>query len=276
MGKKWSLCDDIIDPLATELYDTVQQWHIIGRERPRPQNIEWMYKERHVEFAVSWLKLNVSVDFAGDFQNKLNDLLDLFKKLHFRSLQILDGDIDGTAKTATFRHDAIRRVYDERYAWLKYNLPQEKLENFDPDEDEILGPFSMQEGQVEQAFRDTVEYLRQTSALLRAKFAKKTDNGNNAISPTWYHSPDELKPEHFAFGPLNGTMKDLDLALSGKGKNGLQIKGKNKRGTIWVIGRQYRAFEVWFKTQGDYSAAFSKFDSQKVNKTTTSVKSKSR
>ena len=169
--KTWRICDEVLDPVAAKLEDIVRKWNYSSEEPPRSVDIDWLYDDHNVKFAITWLKLNISVDFAVDFEKTLYDPLSQFKKLDFRACQILEGDMAETSKEVIHRHQAIRTVIDNRYAWLQENHPDPY--EFDRYDDEILGEIENKYGEVEHGFRDAADYLRQVSAILRAKIAKQ-------------------------------------------------------------------------------------------------------
>ena len=104
----------------------------------------------------------------------------------------------------------------------------------------------------------------------------KGDEQISKARSKWYHAQDEPIPPRFYYGPLLGTMKDLDHAVGGKGANGRQIKGKNERGTLWVVRRQRTTYQVWFTSQPDFDAAHRRLEAIKVSTTTGHRKTESR
>ena len=170
--KPWHICDDCIDPLAKRLREIVLKWNRLGSDPPAPNRIEWLYKDCRVELAINWLKLNVSVDFAKDFEEKLFAPLQQFRRLEYRACQVLEGGLDCTSEPTVFYRNAIRRILDERYDWLRQNLHPD--DNYDLDKDVIFCEIGDPYTEIEQAFGRAVKYLGEVSAILRAKSSKRS------------------------------------------------------------------------------------------------------
>jgi hypothetical protein len=74
--------------------------------------------------------------------------------------------------------------------------------------------------------------------------------------PGWYHQWGEDPPEEFCFGPLRGEQKQIGAWIIGDGKEDRRrLKAKAKSGVVWVRKINRYEYEVWFKSDKDYSAA---------------------
>jgi hypothetical protein len=165
----WHICDDCLDPLVAKLTEIVRKWNTTRGHLPSPESIGWIYKEHDLDFAITWLKLCESVEFAKDLETTLLEPVRKFRRLDFRACQILNGD-DKDATTTITCKDAIARVVERRYEQARRNTPDE--EYFDPDKDEVLSEILNPLAEIESGFRDAVRYLRQVSVILRTRISK--------------------------------------------------------------------------------------------------------
>jgi hypothetical protein len=131
-----------------------------------PHSLRSLYREHNAEFAVTWLKICVSVDFAKDFESKLFQPLHKLLNLDHRACRLLNGqDVDDADKDGetTWRHYAIPQAIEMEYEELRRN------ERDYPPAD----GFIERQSDLELEFTDTVTYLRQVSHILRAKMQGK-------------------------------------------------------------------------------------------------------
>ena len=162
------------------------------KQPPRPLDAELLYRDNKTELAIDWLKFNVSVDYAGDFNRTLLRPLERFTALDFKACQIINGDL-GKESTVQIRY-AIQRLIDRHYELLRKEFPRheshpnrdELPEHLRAFEVEILDEYTV----VEQEFRKTAEYLQRVSALVRSKLAKA-----QALQPTALQDPSSAAAE---------------------------------------------------------------------------------
>ena len=98
------------------------------------------------------------------------------------------------------------------------------------------------------------------------------------IAP-WYHTPDEPKPVQFYLGPLRGTAKALDVAISGVVKTNercVELKTQGREGRLWIVRHQTRRFAVFFSVEDDYTTAKQRLENTTETSQNTPQKSISR
>jgi hypothetical protein len=80
-----------------------------------------------------------------------------------------------------------------------------------------------------------------------------------STSPTWYHNPDEIPPERFAFGPLYGKQKELAYPICtalGYRVDRRNIQGAALDGLLWVTKCETRQrITVYFRNEQHYQKA---------------------
>ena len=88
------------------------------------------------------------------------------------------------------------------------------------------------------------------------EIATQTKQRSPAPTGTWFHTPDEKRPDLFFLGPLTDTQINLNYCVGGKlDRNALQLHAKGRQGKAWIVKRDRTTYEIWFKTQGEKDAA---------------------
>jgi hypothetical protein len=150
-------------------------------EPPRAFDVDSLYRQYRIDMASDWLKFNVSVEYAEDFQRTLLDAKKRFSALEFKACQIINGD-EGKEPTIMVRYP-IQRLEDRHLEKLRKAFPdhesypdrEEMPEDLRTFEVEILDEYEA----IGQQIRETGNYLRRVSALVQAKM-KKADVGEAA------------------------------------------------------------------------------------------------
>ena len=141
---------------------------------PRAIDLDSLYRQYRIDLAIDWLKFNVSVEYAEDFQRTLHDANKRFTALEFKACQIINGD-EGKESTIVVRYP-IQRLTDRHYELLRETFPdheshpdrEELPDNLRAFEVEILDEYTETEKQI----REAGDYLQRVSALVRAKMQK--------------------------------------------------------------------------------------------------------
>jgi hypothetical protein len=140
-------------------------------EPPRPLDVESLYQKYKIDLATDWLKVNISVDCANDFNRTLLDAQKRFAVLDFKACQIINGDV-GKETTIWVRY-AIQRLIDRHYELLHEKFPDHESH---PERDELPDELRAFEVEildeytaVEQQIRGAAEYLKRLSTLVRSK-----------------------------------------------------------------------------------------------------------
>ena len=146
---------------------------------PRAFDVDSLYRQYHIDLAIDWLKFNVSVEYAEDFQRTLNDAKKRFSALEFKACQIINGD-EGKESTIVVRYP-IQRLTDRHYEVLRETFPDHESH---PDREELPDDLRAFEVEIldeytetEKQIREAGNYLRRVSALVRSKM-KKSDVGD--------------------------------------------------------------------------------------------------
>lgn len=150
-------------------------------EPVQPDDIRRLYENHHLDFAVTYLKITISVEFARDLENSLQAPYQKFAALDHRARDILTG-----GGNTWFRH-ATRRLIDKHHELSREQFPD--LENQPENEElpadlravqeEIVEPFSGLGWEILRA----AKYVRHSSVVLKAKLERREPNH------------DELPPE---------------------------------------------------------------------------------
>ena len=91
------------------------------------------------------------------------------------------------------------------------------------------------------------------------------DSEQNAEAP-WFHSHDESKPDQFYLGPLIGTAKAIDAAISTapkKNKRCVELKMQGREGRLWIVQLQRRRYAAYFADPHSYKTAKQRLDDAK-------------
>lgn len=135
------------------------------------QDLERSYREYGAERAVEWLKINVSADYGGEFQTRLENLQNRFSALQFKACQIINGEL-GKKNTLRVRF-AIQRLINRHYELLRELFPDNEdhpeREDLPADlckfEVEILDEYEA----IECEMREVSRYLGRVASLVRSK-----------------------------------------------------------------------------------------------------------
>ena len=141
---------------------------------PRAIDLDSLYRQYRIDLAIDWLKFNVSVEYAEDFQRTLHDANKRFTALEFKACQIINGD-EGKESTIVVRYP-IQRLTDRHYELLRETFPdheshpdrEELPDNLRAFEVEILDEYT----EIEKQIREAGNYLQRVSAVVRAKMQK--------------------------------------------------------------------------------------------------------
>lgn len=105
------------------------------------------------------------------------------------------------------------------------------------------------------AGRQTELEAEATGCRIIARLIEMTPEAAEAVAD-WYYSIDDLRPDHFQFGPLPGTQKELNEWVGGPAdRNASHLHAKGRRGRIWIVKRDRTTYEVWFQSQAEIDAA---------------------
>jgi hypothetical protein len=150
-------------------------------EPPRAFDVDSLYRQYRIDLASDWLKFNVSVEYAEDFQRTLLDTKKRFSALEFKACQIINGD-ESKESTIVIRY-AIQRLIDRHYELLRETFPNHESH---PDREELPDDLRTFEVEIldeytetEQQIREAGNYLRRVSALVRAKMKKADSAGKH-------------------------------------------------------------------------------------------------
>jgi len=172
-------CDDRLTVAQRKRRDELLEQVRAQTEPPRAFDVDSLYWQYRIDLAIDWLKFNVSVEYAEDFQRTLHDAKKRFSALEFRACQIINGD-EGKEQTIVVRYP-IHRLIDRYDELLRESFPDHE---YRPDREELPDDLRAFEVEIldeytetEKQIREAGNYLRRVSALVRAKM-KKADVGD--------------------------------------------------------------------------------------------------
>ncbi len=72
----------------------------------------------------------------------------------------------------------------------------------------------------------------------------------------WFHTASEEPPTNYPAGPLVGTKKSLICGIHHDGRNvPSRLEAQGRQGVIWVRKVHTRRYEVWFRTEKEFTIA---------------------
>ena len=170
--------------------EIVQQ---LGWEPPTVDDLDLAYDVCDFDFAVNWLKVHLSIEFANEFKSTVMGPADRLCALEDRACQMLD--IPGImvppalqrcilAQRSLFvqRARAVNIVLLGRYKYLRETLKPEKWRSLDPMEDGILWKLIRAHADIEQEVMSVLDYLNYMDIILEAKFSD-TEIDQKAVPP---------------------------------------------------------------------------------------------
>jgi hypothetical protein len=84
--------------------------------------------------------------------------------------------------------------------------------------------------------------------------ARQQDAGDRL--PDWCHGAGAEPPPSFAFGPLEGTQKELASWTHQHGnQDARSLQARAERGAVWVKMHHKRRYEVWFRNKRQFENA---------------------
>ncbi len=135
-------------------------------------DLDILFRKYQVERGIEWLKVNVGVDYANEFKQKLYSPWERLAKLNFTASQILNGDV-GKKQTIEI-HYAPQFLIDLHYEELKKLFPNHESypepEEMPPDFQRVHFEVYEEDTIVFNELLEAVQYLRLASSTLRRKF----------------------------------------------------------------------------------------------------------
>lgn len=135
-------------------------------------DLDILFRKYQVERGIEWLKVNVGVDYANEFKQKLYTPWKRLAKLNFTASQILNGDV-GKKQTIGI-HYAPQFLIDLHYEELKKLFPNHESypepEEMPPDFQRVHFEVYEEDTIVFNELLEAVQYLRLSSSTLRRKF----------------------------------------------------------------------------------------------------------
>ncbi len=182
-AKKWHICDDCLEPLSAYLFDLSRQWDRSDFHPPAPYRIQWEVERHEWPFALEWLKIAVSVDYAKDLDNAIANPLERYCHLWRRALQVIHGDLDGQCQSITAHHDALTVALgmllpDGYYADEERSKP-------------LYEELGEESAAVVNGLQDAARRIRHASVILRAKI-ERTDIEQDDIGEWIELSPQKI------------------------------------------------------------------------------------
>ena len=172
LGKNeaWGPCDDCIDPIADALDKLVpKHGYKVGCALPHVGIIALDYRVHHLDFLIAWLEINISVEYAHHFDAKLRRPLREYVQLNQRAYELKPRDDEGPTWASG---DVVSPLLSNWHKQLRELSPKERKAALGDEN----SPLVEIENELRTIYRDLqclAPYLRQVSAVLRAKMADK-------------------------------------------------------------------------------------------------------
>lgn len=180
---------------------------------PEPLEIEHLYKDFCVEQMIVWLKVQASVEFAAELEERIKSPLHRFYALNFKATKIINGDPPEATETHGVKY-ACRRLID-----CHYELVRKMFEGADRAPERADLPAEMREIDeqildeyyaIAQEFLSLSRYLRHTAAALKVKNGAKSPDADG-IQPTNTKKP--ANQEGLFIGDISQKPRDVVKAI---------------------------------------------------------------
>ena len=165
----------------------------LGWEPPTRYEIALADSVCDFDFAINWLKVHLSIDFANEFELTVMGPAYRLSELEDRACQMLDNPgimVPPALRCILFarRCRVVNMVLLGRYKYLRETLEPEKWRNLEPSEDRILWELISGHVDVRQAILRALSYLNDMDIILEARF-NETDIDPNAVSSHRWTAP---------------------------------------------------------------------------------------